>query len=148
MHRRLRSLSLAILACLIIVLPARAADVGKEVLSAERHWFDAIVKRDASTLDKLITSDYVSTSDGAISTKAASVQYFTAGAVTIQRIDTADTNVAVYQDAAVVTGVSTWKSKYSGQTSTGRIRHTELWIKQDGRWQVAAWHGSTLPAGK
>lgn len=125
-----------------------AAKTSKAVLAAERQWFDAVVKRDGVALDRAMASEYVSVNlDGSAGNKSQSVSGFTGGTVTYLKIETSEEKVLPLDsaNAAVVSGISTWKTKYNGQTSTGRMRHTEVWTMRDGRWQVVAWHGTVLP---
>jgi len=55
--------------------PAAAASVEQTLINMEREWSDALVKRDASAVERLLASDYRSTSStGKVTDKAAAIE--------------------------------------------------------------------------
>ena len=49
-----------------------------------------------------------------------------------------DEETRVFGDTAVVTGRVVLKVIYSGKESSGPYRFINVWVKMQGRWQVAA----------
>ena len=49
------------------------------------------------------------------------------------------------KDAAVLTGRTTIKGKLtSGMDISGQYRSTDVWVKQEGRWQLMAWQATKV----
>ena len=53
----------------------------------------------------------------------------------------------VYGNTVVLTGHSTSILRYRGKLSKGPRLFTFVWVKQDGRWKLAAGHVSDIPKG-
>ncbi len=49
------------------------------------------------------------------------------------------------KDTAVVTGRATIKGNLkSGMDISGQYRFTDVWVKQEGRWQLMAWQATKV----
>jgi ketosteroid isomerase-like protein len=48
-----------------------------------------------------------------------------------------ETRVRIYGDTAIVTALTATKGKFSGEGFTTQERATDVFVKQNGRWQCA-----------
>jgi hypothetical protein len=61
----------------------------------------------------------------------------------VEEVVNDETRVRLFGETAMVTGRSKWVDP-EGE-GTGVVRHTMIWVKEDGRWQMAGWQGTPLP---
>jgi len=114
----------------------------------EREWIDAAVKHDASWVERNYAFDAsdISSGTGAIMTKAQVVADMRTDKTAFQSIDLSDMNVRVEGNTAVVTSVNHFVGRDAqGKPMDRRARFTDVFIKRDGRWQVWATQGTTIP---
>ena len=67
------------------------------------------------------------------------------GALTHDMMESEDFRVRVYEDSAVVTGLTRTKGKFMGQEFSTQERATGVFVKRDGRWQCVLTHLTRLP---
>lgn len=114
----------------------------------EREWNDASVKRDASWFERNYAFDAsdISSRTGAIMTKAQAVADVRTDKAVLQSLDLSDLNIRIEGNTAVVTGVNHAVGRDAqGKAMDRRVRFTDVFIKRDGRWQVWATQGTTIP---
>ena len=66
------------------------------------------------------------------------------GEIKYQKSKVDDMKVAVYGDAAVVTGRWTGRFVEKGKTVDSTERFTDTFVRQNGEWRCVASHGSTI----
>ena len=112
----------------------------------EREWLDAYTNRDAAAINRIEADDFsITYGDGNVVTKAQEIALMKnspAGAAS-QSFSTEDVKVRVYGAAAVLTGLFISKGKYEsgpmkGRESVEQYRYTDVYLRRNGRWQVAA----------
>jgi ketosteroid isomerase-like protein len=109
-----------------------------EVLRTEKEFSQAIVKNDAEAVARYLTDDWIIVDpDGGIIDKARFLGVIKSGALTHETMESEDTTVRVYGNTAIVTALTTTKGAFSGQGFTTQERATDVFVKQDGRWQCA-----------
>jgi ketosteroid isomerase-like protein len=114
----------------------------------EREWNDASLKHDASWFERNYAFDAtdISSRTGAIMTKAQAVADARTDKTVLQSLDLSDLNVRVEGNTAVVTGVNRVVGRDAqGKAMDRRVRFTDVFVKRDGRWQVLATQGTTIP---
>jgi ketosteroid isomerase-like protein len=114
----------------------------------EREWNDAALKHDASWFERNYAFDAsdISSRTGAIKTKAEAVGEARTDKTALQSLDLSELNVRVEGNTAVVTGVNHVVGRdAAGKAINRRVRFTDVFIKRDGRWQVWATQGTTIP---
>ena len=119
--------------------PKTAARVD-EVKQMEKRYTDALMKRDLATLEKIWSHDYTFTNgQGKLLSRAERLENVKTGATEIHSTEEHDVQVRVYGgDAAVLVSHVTLKAQYSGKEASGEYRHTAVWIKGVGGWQLVA----------
>jgi len=123
---------------LLFVLAASlfAADPADGVREASAGWRQAVIKQDGAALQRLLAEDLTYTqAGGRIQTKAEYIAAITKGPAGYESFNESDTRIRVYGRAAVLTGHV--DVKLAG-TDSYRVRTLEVYVENDGRWQLAA----------
>ena len=119
----------------------------RELMLLLRAEDEAEDKRDLDTLDRLLNDDFIfTTPNGALSDKKKLIDDVKndepeAG----QTIGYDEIRTHDYVKTAVVNYLLTVKGKNKeGKDYTNRYRNTVVWVKQQGRWRMAAIHVSRI----
>jgi ketosteroid isomerase-like protein len=145
-----RTLSAAAFLALMVPTMGRAddADSEKQVASLSKQTQAALVAGDTQALNALLADDWVGINpEGSVQSKAECVKDFKAGVVDFEAIDPQEVKVRVYGDAAVVSGRSHVKLTHSGHKIDDRVRVTEVYVRQGGKWQCVSTQVTSI-AGK
>ena len=146
----------AIAICMVVLVLAVAAwaqapvqpksgSVEQELIKLGKEWADALVKSDLAFLDTILADDYMSTdSEGTVANKAQEIAALKSGDYVLVSTVLDNIKVHVYGDAAVYFGRSTDKVQFKGKDISGQYQWTDTWIKNNGRWQCVASHGSKI----
>jgi ketosteroid isomerase-like protein len=132
--------------CVAAVLAETSTDDGAAVLQAERDGCAAYLRGDADKIANFLTDDYTLTdSTGEISTAADDFEDAKTGRVHYDVFENYDMKVRVYGDhTAVVTGKTKVKGNARGKPIDVIVQFTDTFVKQNGRWRLAAGHVSRL----
>ena len=137
----------AILAIALLTLAGRQSTVQgadaaaeKEIREMIEKYRTALLKRDAPTLEKIWSDDYMFTNGvGETVSKAQRLANLKSGATSLGSINAdQDTKVRVYGNAAVSTSRVTIAGQYSGKQASGQYRSILVWIKGASGWQLVA----------
>jgi len=103
----------------------------------EQEWADALVKGDQTTIDRIVSPDWLFTDpEGNLITKATSDADLKSGKVKFESVQADELKVRVFGDSAIAFGLVTEKGNYDGKDTSGQYRFTDVFIKKDGRWQA------------
>ena len=115
----------------------------------ETEWRDALCSKDMDRLQSLLHKDFV-----LIGTRSTGPFMMSRdewlGA--IQRRDVQDVDVkihdsTVFDDVMIGTIQASWKLKYLGRTIEDCVVLSDVWVKDDGRWQAIRRHSTPAPPG-
>jgi ketosteroid isomerase-like protein len=124
------------------------ADAEKQVAKVAKQNREAAIKGDPQDMDALLADDWVGINpEGSVQSKAECVKDFKAGVVDFEAIDPQEVKVRVYGDAAVVSGRYHVKLTHSGHKIDDRVRVTEVYVRQGGKWQCVSTQVTSI-AGK
>jgi Domain of unknown function (DUF4440) len=124
-----------------------------EVLRAVETFSRAFAAADTNALSGLLTRQYVHTNgSSAPLQKTQWLQYVGArnaeiksGALVLREYRNEDLIVETYSDqTAIVQGVNTASGERNGQPFRTRIRFTQVWVQENGRWKRAAFHDGRI----
>lgn len=116
-----------------------------ELIRLEKVWNEAHVNGDADALDRLWAEDLtVTVPNMQVITKPSAIAIARSGRVKFKRYETSDVRVRLYGDAAVLTGIVERTRVLNGQDVNDKWRFTKMYIRRAGKWQVVAWHASTI----
>jgi hypothetical protein len=133
-----------------IAIPAQTQteSVEQKLIRLENEWGDAVVKRDAASIDmirnRLMADEFIMMFDGSVFTKAQYFEYVETIKEEILSFVMDEWKVLVYGDAAVVMARGMMKMRLAGKETTNQWRFTDTWIKRAGHWQCVAAHNSTI----
>jgi len=132
---------------------ARAADPSateRDLVKLEREWGDAIVHRDAATLARILADDYVLTTPfGQVVTKGQVVESLRIprdDSFEIKGIEQDDLLARSYGDTAIVYSRFTLKGQAKGKNVATPFRHTDVFVKRDGRWRCVTRQATLIAA--
>ena len=115
----------------------------------EYQWRDALVAKDEATLRRLIHPKFRLVGVRSTGSVAVDLEQWIEA---LKRMDIASLEVRVTECVAlestmVATVDAQWSVRYLGQLIDERVLLTDVWVRDDGRWQVLRRHSSPVPAG-
>jgi len=114
----------------------------QELINRQHEWSRATVKRDGTSLERLLADEYVlTTSEGTFLSKAQMISELQSDDFGITSMAIDNCKVQIYGSTAVVKGRVRWAD---GSDKNGQNLFTETWLKRDGRWQCIATHESEM----
>jgi len=115
--------------------------MNEELLRLEREFAKAIVQNDASAIASFVADDWIIIDpDGSVIDKARFLGVIKSGALTHEMMESDDIRVRVYGDSGVVTALTRTKGKFMGEEFTSLERASDIFVRQDGRWQCVLTH--------
>ena len=112
-------------------------EIKKEVLKVDNEKAQAALRVDRKVLGRIYADDVSWTNiRGQVLTKAQVLADLRSGNIKIDSVRHEDVRLRVYGNTVVLTGYSTGKSEYKGKAFSNPRRYTNVYVKQDGRWQL------------
>jgi ketosteroid isomerase-like protein len=101
---------------------------------------------DVAALNRILSDDLIYThANGLQQTKAQLIGVLGSGDMKYESITPGDDiRVRIYNQAAVVTGRASIKIRAHGEEQTFKLCYLDVYVKQDGRWQMVAWQSSRV----
>jgi ketosteroid isomerase-like protein len=121
----------------------RAADA--PAIEADRARFEAQVKADVATLEKLLAPEltYVHSS-GVLDSKDAYIGAIKSGKTKYKSIVPEEVTARTFGDVTIVNGKATIDLVSDGQDRHLVLRYTDVWVKRGGKLQMVSWHSTRL----
>jgi hypothetical protein len=142
------ALTFAAMGAVPAALVAQAAPdpVARHLIALEQQWNDAIVGNDSAAAGAFMAADWTEiTSDGSVLTRAADLAELVGGYhATSLRLSAFV--VRVYDQAALVSGISDEQSSYLGKDTSGRFRWLDVWVRRAGKWVCVASTVARIPS--
>ena len=121
----------------------------KVVDGLEREWRDALCNKDMERLHSLVHKDFV-----LIGTRSTGPFMMTRDewldAIQRRDVDAIESdveNATAAKDVMIGTVYARWRLKYLGRVIEDCVVLTDVWIKEDERWQVIRRHSTPAPPG-
>ena len=115
----------------------------------EREWRDALCKKDMKQLSSLVHDDFVligTRSSGPFQMHREdwldAIQRREVDAIEVEVLDATAAN-----DVMIGTVQARWRLKYLGRIIEDCVLLTDVWVKDDGRWQAIRRHSTPAPPG-
>lgn len=124
--------------------PAEAPVEQAEFRQLEKVMFEAVVQRDLAAVARIWADDFLSTNhDATVVDKAQWIEAIRSGQwPPVDDIRSSDFRLRRFGGTAIITG----RSDYFGKGQLlGAVRHTQVWLKRKGRWQMVSWQGTPIP---
>jgi ketosteroid isomerase-like protein len=103
---------------MVILAQTQSRSVEQELIKLENEWGEAIVKRDAASIDMLMADEFIAIYDGSVFTKAQYFEFVKSMKEEILSFAMDEWQVRVYGDAGVVMARSTMKTRLAGKETT------------------------------
>jgi ketosteroid isomerase-like protein len=117
----------------------------RELLERNKEYDEALVREDASALDRIFADEFIYTSTtGELINKAQQLEAIKSGDLKIEYGKSDEVRVRVYGNVAVMTGRFIAKGEYKGKVFETPERYTAVWVKRQGRWQLVAEQGTRV----
>ena len=126
---------------------SKSSGLAQELMQLQRAEDDAENKKDVVALERLLSDDFIFTAPtGAITDKKQLIEEIKTGeAEAGQTISYDEVKAHDYGKSAVVNYLLLVKGVgKEGKEYVNRYRNTVVWIKQQGRWRMAAIHVSRI----
>ena len=122
-----------------------SASAEGEIKALELKLGDLIVRGQWDEYEKGLASDYTHVAtDGRLENKEETMAGFRKGPRTIIVMEPEDLHARTYGQTAIVQGKITISWREAGRLSTKVERATQVFVKQDSQWYLAAEHETTL----
>ena len=115
-------------------------------LSAERHFFTALLESNVAALDRVLADDFtlIDVMAGAEITKAALLDVIRSDQLKFESIERLDSRVRFYQATAVVTGSTRMSGRFGASAFTAHSRYTHVFVERQNEWRLAAAQGTQI----
>jgi uncharacterized protein (TIGR02246 family) len=124
-----------------------AGEVDEAVLAAHDRRIAATIAADLVGLAAMMTDDLTYThSSGVTETKAEFLDALKTGKYVYREITPRDRKARVHGEAAIVSGPCHVVIEPGGKRTEIELYFTELYVKEGGRWRMALWQSTRLPA--
>lgn len=124
---------------------ARNTKTEQELLKANQEYDLALLRADATALDRLYADEFIYTNpDGEIRNKAQQLAFTRSSDLKFESAQSSDVKIRVYGKTAVMTGRFNAKGTFKGENIDVRERYTAVWVKQNGRRQLVAEQGNFI----
>ena len=147
-HHLILSLAVSLALPTIALAKEKGTDANVEstVKKIEQEILDGILKSDTSALEKYLTSDYLGIGpDGATQNKSEFISDVKSGMLKLESSTMSDIKIQVADpDMAVAVYRTNDKGTYKGKDITGEYRWLDVFVKRDGKWQVALDQGTPI----
>jgi len=117
--------------------PALANPV-EEIHEVEDRRYDAMIRSDADALANTLAEEFFyHQPNGKTNDKPGYVKQMQTGTVKIFSAERYDVKVNVYGDIATAMGGTRLDIEIGGERRKADLRYLNVWVKRDGRWQLA-----------
>jgi ketosteroid isomerase-like protein len=137
-----------VLAVALYTGPARA-DTEQEINQIEERRYETMAAADTQGLAQILADEFVyHQPTGNVASKAMYLQQIGSGKVKIKTFERYGVTVHVYGDTATAMGSTRLDIELDGQSRKVDLAYLNVWVKRDGRWQLAARQSAFKPAPK
>lgn len=140
-----KSLLTLVCTCLTFIALAQKADV-TSLKQAELSRFKVMVAKDRAGLEAVIHRDLVYFhSSGVADNKDSYIASIFSGKSNYQSIDAVELATRVYGETGINTGiVNIITINAEGKEAPLKLRFTDVFVFEDGRWQMVSWQSTKL----
>jgi ketosteroid isomerase-like protein len=137
-------LGIALTLTLGLSLAARA-QTPEQIQFLDREWAQACVQADIAKLEQILSDDLTYThSSGQTQTKAEFIATVREGKTRYRSIEFLQSSVRIYGNSAVSNSEVRVNLTVDGKDVSVHPRFLHVWVKENGRWQLAAHQGTKI----
>lgn len=130
--------------------PANGTDSDElQIRALQQEWMDSWVRQDRASLERILAPDYSLTISAMPERPISRDQWMaTISRYTAKGFEYRDMKVRLFGDVAVVSSIGRGiGANVNGVDRSFPFFLTDVWVKRDGRWQVAARYSSLPESG-
>ena len=117
----------------------------EQLKEIEKEFEAALVRNDRDAIARFLAEDWVIVGpDGKVIQRNRFLEVIEAGLLVHTRMETSETRIRVYGDAAVVTGLTTSAGSFAGQEFSNLERATSVYVRQQGKLVCVLTHLTTV----
>ena len=118
----------------------------EEVHAAEMQRYNAQMKDDYASMDRIIGDDlvYIHTSS-LVDNKSSYIASLRSGTVKYKAMRMIDHKVRIFECLAVMTGTASFDVNVKGEDLIVNLRFTEAWAKRNGKLEFVSWQSTRIP---
>lgn len=121
------------------------AETPEQIQALDREWAQACVQADLAKLEQILSDDLTYThSSGEMQTKAQFIATIREGKTRYRSIEFQQSSVRIYGNTAVTNNEVRVSLTIDGKDVSVHPRFLHVWVKHDGRWQLAAHQGTKI----
>ncbi|HZP94200.1 MAG TPA: nuclear transport factor 2 family protein [Burkholderiales bacterium] len=110
-----------------------------EINQVEDRRYDAMIRNDAALLADTLAEEFqYHQPNGKVNDKPGYIAQMKSGTVKIFKAERYNVKIHVYGDIATAMGETRLDLELGGQRRNSDLRYLNVWVKRDGRWQLAA----------
>ena len=133
-----RNFAAGVFAGLSLVSLLALAGPVEEIHEVEDRRYDAMIRGDADALANTLAEEFFyHQPNGKTNDKPGYVKQMQTGTVKIFSAERYDVKVNVYGDVATAMGGTRLDLEIGGERRKADLRYLNVWVKRDGRWQLA-----------
>ena len=150
-------MAVVLLTCLVAMVSAQQAqaanqkrekkhDVKREVEGLEEQWRKAQLAGDVSTMDKMLSEDFIGISmSGQVNTKAQQLERIRSRKLVVTRIELSDMKVKLVGSVAIVTCQADVEGTAEGASMKGRYRYMRVYRRlPSGEWKITSFEATRI----
>lgn len=134
------------IAALVVSTLVMASVYGQQQLSDETQiskleddWAKALKTKDRHVLDRIVAPNFTFIEpDGTVKNRDDYLVDRSSDIADIESFELADLKVTVFENCALTSGISNITERRQGRRYRFKLRWKELWLKDNGKWQVVA----------
>jgi ketosteroid isomerase-like protein len=117
----------------------------EQLKEIEKEFEAALVRNDRDAIAQFLAEDWVIVGpNGKVIQRNRFLEVIEAGLLVHTRMETSETRIRVYGDAAVVTGLTTSAGSFAGQEFSNLERATSVYVRQQGKLVCVLTHLTTV----
>ncbi|MFL5495483.1 MAG: nuclear transport factor 2 family protein [Gemmatimonadales bacterium] len=118
------------------------------VLAAEDRFFQALLKGDGASLERVLAPDFllIDVMTGSEIPRAVLLELVGSRQLVFESVERIDARVRLYGEAAVVTGQTRMQGNYGDQHFGAHSRYTHVYLRAGNAWRLASAQGTPIAA--
>ena len=115
----------------------------------ERQRFEAMTTKNLLFLEEVLSDDLAYThSNGLFENKQQHLDNIRSGTLNYRTMQSEEMQVREHRRTAVITGIVNVTGILNEKEFAVRLRYTDFYVKEKGKWRLAAWQSLRLEASK
>jgi len=125
--------------------PASRIEIEQELRQLNDEWVKALVRRDATTLDRIMADDFVFAYPLEGDDKAQFLDDVLSGDMLVEHLSRENVSVRIWGQTAVLTGRDSVKWLYKGREFSGHYKIISVYTQRNNLWQLITVQACPIP---